>query len=774
MNFGPRLAGKSLSTVLVACYLVGVLGLAQLARAQDPPTQPPTGDTPPTSEAPPGDTPPKADVGDKGGGKDAAPPAPSVVPPPAASVPPVVPQPITNKEIYQKTLKSTAFIVVPYEDSASLGTGWVLDLEKRLIVTNHHVVGTSDRCEVYFPAYKDGKLIADQKHYLRDERSIAGKVFDSDRTRDLAIIQLESIPEGIEALKLCEQGTSPGEMVFSVGNPGSSDALWVYTTGTVRAVYHRAYRLSGDQLVDAQVVETQSPTNRGDSGGPVVNDRGELVAVVSAGDPDAQLMTLFIDVSEVMAYRDEMIDLLDPTTAEQYARRGERYRKTRRLDRAISDLTEAVKLDPKLAEAYSNRGWAFTDKRDFDSALGDFDEAIALNPQLADAFHGRGYLHNEMGKYDEAIADCTKSIRFDPTNATAYNNRAYGYQKKGDFDKAVADYSRAIELRPNDPDYYNNRGDCYYYAQYYQDAVSDYSRAIEANPRFALGYYNRGYVYQNHLGNPDQAILDLTQAIELVPTYAAAYENRGEAHWSKKEYELALADYTAAIQANPNYAEAYHDRGYLYHYNLKNPEQAMADYNKAISLNPNVASYYNFRGNLFFEGSQWDDAIADYSNAIKLNPKSATYYSNRGNAYAKKGDMARAKADYDAASAIDPTFSAEPPKQQERRYLYIKNSSAKAITVYVVYYTKTVNGDWRWYPAGPGRGQSVQFSFAPGEESYVQHNGFKILAKTMRIWAESTDGASGWYRDRDVDVILCDDQGYLSAKPETYTYSFTD
>lgn len=722
---------------------------------------------------PPPQQPDKPDLG----AKDAPPPADVPVNRPTEGEPTSPPPPpvsITNKELYQRTLKSTCWVVVEFPTYMSFGSAWVLDTDKRLVVTNHHVVTDGDECRVFFPAYKDGRVIADKQHYLKDEKPIKGKVFDTDRKRDLAIIQLESIPEGISALPVAEVGTSPGEEVFSVGNPGSSDALWVYTTGTVRQVYRKMYRLSGSQVVDADVVETDSPTNRGDSGGPVVNERGELVAVVSAGDPEAQLMTLFIDAAEVKKYRDEILDILEPQTAEQYTKRGERYRKAGRIDRAVKDLTDAIKMNPKLAMAYAQRGWAFTDKKDFDSALGDFDEAIVLDPQLADAFHGRGYLQIKMGKYDEAVADCTKSIRFNPENAIAYNNRAFAYQQKGDMNKAVADFTRAIELNPGDPDFYNNRGDCYYYGRAFQEAVNDYSQAIEIDPRFALAYYNRGYVYLTQMNNPDQAVLDFTQAIDIAPNYAAAYENRGEAHWAKKEYELALSDYSAAIQADATYAEAFHDRGYLYHYNLKDGDKALADYNEAIRLNSNNATYYNFRGNLYFENSMWDNAIADYTSAIALNDQNATYYGNRANAYSKKGDLARAKADYARAAELDPTRSAEPPKQQDRRYLYIKNKASKPFTLWVQYYTKTQNGNWRWYPGQPGSGQAVRFTFAAGEESYIEHNGFKILASVVRLWAEADDGSVNWLRDRDQDVVLCGPEGYLSAQPETYEYSFTD
>src|SRR5439155_24634916 len=84
--------------------------------------------------------------------------------------------------------------------------------------------------------------------------------------------------------------------------------LWVYTSGTVRQVYHKQWKAMGMNMIfdlEAQVVETQSPTNAGDSGGPLVNDRGELVGVTQGGATGAQLLSTFIDLSEAVDFIDK-------------------------------------------------------------------------------------------------------------------------------------------------------------------------------------------------------------------------------------------------------------------------------------------------------------------------------------------------------------------------------------------------------------------------------------------------------------------------------------
>jgi hypothetical protein len=77
----------------------------------------------------------------------------------------------------------------------------------------------------------------------------------------------------------------------------------VYTPGKVRQVYSKKWKARLDERTvlpfEAKVIETDSPTNPGDSGGPLANDKGELVGVTQGGATDAQALSIFVDLSEV-------------------------------------------------------------------------------------------------------------------------------------------------------------------------------------------------------------------------------------------------------------------------------------------------------------------------------------------------------------------------------------------------------------------------------------------------------------------------------------------
>src|SRR5205085_1266832 len=120
----------------------------------------------------------------------------------------------------------------------SSGTGVLIDAEKKLVVTTYHVVGEARNTIVFFADVKDGKPIVDRNHYVENLLKIGlrGRVLAVDRKRDLALLQLDRLPESARPIQLATTSAAPGDAVESIGNPGSTDALWVYTSGTVRSV----------------------------------------------------------------------------------------------------------------------------------------------------------------------------------------------------------------------------------------------------------------------------------------------------------------------------------------------------------------------------------------------------------------------------------------------------------------------------------------------------------------------------------------------------------
>ena len=208
-----------------------------------------------------------------------------------------------DSTVYQTALKSTVWVLAKTAGETSSGTGVLVDVEKKLVITNFHVVGEARAAVIFFPDFKNEKADVTRKHYLDNVKTlgIRGRVLSVDRKRDLALVELDRLPEGVTAIPMAVESSGPGEDVESIGNPGTTDALWVYTSGTVRSVYQKTFRTGAGEH-DFKVVETQAPINSGDSGGPVLNNKGELVAIAQAIAPNARLVSYSVDITEVKTF----------------------------------------------------------------------------------------------------------------------------------------------------------------------------------------------------------------------------------------------------------------------------------------------------------------------------------------------------------------------------------------------------------------------------------------------------------------------------------------
>ncbi|MBX3399727.1 MAG: trypsin-like peptidase domain-containing protein [Gemmataceae bacterium] len=210
-----------------------------------------------------------------------------------------------GSKVYKKTIPSVVWIHSTRDRGLATGSGTLVDKQKRLVLTNYHVVEDNPRAKVFFPDFRDDKPIAEKKHYTdRAARlAIPGRVIALEKSVDLALIQLDRIPDGTNAVPLATKTPEPGQSVHSIGNTGKSDALWGYVPGKVRQVYKHQWsaQLGPGRILRCrgEVVETDSATNPGDSGGPLLNDKGELVGVTHGGATNAQLLSTFISLSEV-------------------------------------------------------------------------------------------------------------------------------------------------------------------------------------------------------------------------------------------------------------------------------------------------------------------------------------------------------------------------------------------------------------------------------------------------------------------------------------------
>ncbi len=194
------------------------------------------------------------------------------------------------------------------------GGGFVVDADKRLLVTCRHVVADRKKVDVYFPWYEGGDLVTSRGEYLRNRVTlrekkllVTGTVLKTADELDLALVELDSLPPGTKAVTFATRTLQPGESLRVVGHRLDLDTVWNVTAGPLRTsgTLVDGYFWRGKKLAtNASVLIGQLPTEEGDSGGPVFDARGEVVGMVSALRRRCPLAAVVISTSEIRAFID--------------------------------------------------------------------------------------------------------------------------------------------------------------------------------------------------------------------------------------------------------------------------------------------------------------------------------------------------------------------------------------------------------------------------------------------------------------------------------------
>jgi serine protease Do len=176
---------------------------------------------------------------------------------------------------FQQMLKGTVTIWVNrgirmdkgvgYPDRV-IGSGFFID-PRGYLLTNYHVI----KSEV------DPKYEGYSRLYIRlSETSgdkIPAKVVGYDTVFDLALIKVEMTPEYVFS-GLSTDDVLPGQRIFAIGSPVGLEKT--ITSGIVSAKGRRLLQMGDTMQVDV-------PLNPGNSGGPLLDERGEVIGIVFAG-----------------------------------------------------------------------------------------------------------------------------------------------------------------------------------------------------------------------------------------------------------------------------------------------------------------------------------------------------------------------------------------------------------------------------------------------------------------------------------------------------------
>ena len=172
-----------------------------------------------------------------------------------------------NIAVYKKALPSVVNITstavafdffygpVPQQGQ---GSGFLLDKQGH-ILTNNHVINNAQRVEVT----------------LSDKHKYKATVVGVDKNHDLALLQITA-PNVQPATLANSQGLTVGQRVYAIGNPFGLQGTM--TRGIISAI--RSIRGPQNNPIE-DAIQTDAAVNPGNSGGPLLNSRGEVIGITT-------------------------------------------------------------------------------------------------------------------------------------------------------------------------------------------------------------------------------------------------------------------------------------------------------------------------------------------------------------------------------------------------------------------------------------------------------------------------------------------------------------
>ena len=175
--------------------------------------------------------------------------------------------------LYKKCAPGTVLLVSI--DAESIGSGSIINSDGE-IITNWHVVEGQDKMLVWFydentPSLKD----------LDPDKVAIANVIAIDKSRDLALLTFTKKKDNLKPLEFGnDYQIQVAQDVFAIGHPESY--LWSFNYGVIsRLPTDEEWYYDNKTNFKADVIQTQTPTNPGNSGGPLFNDKGQLIGINS-------------------------------------------------------------------------------------------------------------------------------------------------------------------------------------------------------------------------------------------------------------------------------------------------------------------------------------------------------------------------------------------------------------------------------------------------------------------------------------------------------------
>ena len=193
---------------------------------------------------------------------------------------------LTASDIYQNSKNGIAIIFAYDENGIPLSQGTGFFIESNKLVTNFHVIENSKSIRV--------KLIDSEKFLKKSEVKLSSEKYD------LAIVETEIINNHLPLDTISEPKI--GSKIFTIGNPRG-------LTGTISEGIISAKRKN-----DYDLIQITAPISPGNSGGPLINEKGKVIGISTFTMKNSQNLNFAIPLKYISNCKKHIYDKVNERT----------------------------------------------------------------------------------------------------------------------------------------------------------------------------------------------------------------------------------------------------------------------------------------------------------------------------------------------------------------------------------------------------------------------------------------------------------------------------
>lgn len=365
------------------------------------------------------------------------------------------------------------------------------------------------------------------------------------------------------------------------------------------------------------------------------------------------------DTVAALADLDKAIDINRNLSNAYTMRAGIAIERDSDFERALTDISEAIRLQPKYAGLYINRAFLRYKLDDYNGAMSDYDYAISLDPLNPVSYYNRGLLLSEVADNDRAISDFTRVLDFDPNDYRALYNRAMLYAETSRYDKALADVNRVIELTPDVAPLYFFRSSIYEHKGDMRHAGADYDKGWELSKRDVARVKagldpseSGGTDPTESKSTPEEMVSNLFNTLLTVHNQAEV-----DADYNNKNIRGKVQDRNVEISVEPMYAlSPYHTDDQLHQTARYIDEADMLNATRTLPYNLYVTNVDRPLEDESEIRRQFSIVDTITTRIATGTPRPVDYFA-RGMSHTALRDYNRAISDFTEAIAMNPDFT---------------------------------------------------------------------------------------------------------------------